>query len=284
MPPLFDLHVHTANSPDASLSEGELAERASAAGLGGVEFVAHLDLNPADACCGFFREERYRNAVREAGLRHPEITVLCGVEVGEPHLYGAVAAEILRGHGYDFVTGALHWVDDLLVLDPGAFRREDPLRLVERYYMTTLKMLERPSFDVLAHMGIFRRGMAMAGLDTSLDETALWPDLLQDVLGRLIEKDVILELNTAGLRRLEGVTYPSPPVLALYRSMGGRLVTLGSDTHGEPWVFYGLSEGCNLLVEHGFKHCYYLRSGEPSSYPIDGAPGSDAAGGNRMDL
>ncbi len=284
MPFLIDLHVHTTNSPDASLSEGELADRAAAADLTGVGFVAHLDLNPDDACYGFFQGDRYRTAVREAEREHPGLTVLCGVEVGEPHLHGARASEMIRGGGYDFVTGALHWVDGLLVLDPEPFRGEDPLRLAERYYRTTLEMLENPRFDVLAHMGIFRRGMAMAGFDTSLDETALWPGLLQDVLGRLIETGVILEVNTSGLRRRERITYPSAAVLDLYRSMGGRLVTLGSDTHGDPWVFFGLPEGRNLLMQCGFDRCHYLCRGEPSSYAIGGRTDAGGADGSPGDL
>jgi histidinol-phosphatase (PHP family) len=280
MPFLFDLHVHTVNSPDASLSEDELAQRAAAEGLSGVGFVAHLDLNPDDACHGFFQGERYTDAVRKADREHPEITVLCGVEVGEPHLYGRRSSEMMRGGGYDFVTGALHWVDDLLVLDPEPFRGENPLRLAERYYRTTLEMLAKPGFDVLAHMGIFRRGMAMAGFDTSLDETVLWPGLLQDVLGRLIETGVILEVNTSGLRRREHITYPTPRVLDLYRSMGGRLVTLGSDTHGDPWVFYGLSEGLQLLLELGFDRCHYIRRGEPCSYAVGDGAGACGADGS----
>jgi histidinol-phosphatase (PHP family) len=270
MPPLFDMHVHTTNSPDAALTEMELARRASVAGLAGLGFVAHLDFHPSDACTGFFNGARYQADVRKARAQsqNPSLTLLCGVEVGEPHLYGESATETIRGKGFDFVTGALHWLDDHLVLGPDVFRSLSHLEVAERYYRTTLQMLESPRFDVLAHLGIFRRGMALAGLDTSFDETLLWPGLLQDVLGAVIARGIILELNTSGLRRRETITYPSLPVLELYRSMGGAHVTLGSDTHRDPWVFYGLEEGRRVLLATGFERCWCLHAGELKSYPL----------------
>lgn len=268
MSPLFDMHVHTTSSPDATLGESELAARASSAGLAGLGFVAHLDFHPGDACTGCFDGPGYQAAVRTARAENPDLHVLCGVETGEPHLYGGNADELIRGRGYDYMTGALHWLDDHLVLGPEAFRSVPPLEIVERYYRTTLEMLRDPRFDILAHLGIFRRGMALAGLDTSFDETVLLPGLIQDVLGAIIAGGIVLELNTSGLRRREKTTYPTLPILELYRSMGGRSVTLGSDTHGDPWVFYGLEEGARLLLEAGFESCRYFRAGRQESYAL----------------
>ncbi len=268
MSPLLDMHVHTTNSPDASLSECELSSRASAAGLRGIGFVAHLDFHPDDFCTGFFNGDRYTASIEEARRLAPELTILRGVEVGEPHLYGRKALDAIGGKGYDFVTGALHWIEGALILEPEAFRTTSVQALVERYYRTTLEMLSEPAFHVLAHLGLFRRGMAMAGLDPSFDETVFCPGLVQDVLGRLIAHGVILELNTSGLRRKEHLTYPTVAVLELYRSLGGSLVTLGSDTHGDPWVFYGLEEGRRMLTNAGFESCSYMQQGVMGSYRL----------------
>ncbi len=262
------MHVHTTNSPDAAITESELAHRASAEGLAGIGFVAHLDFHPGDSCTGFFDGARYQAAVQEARSQNPELTLLCGVEVGEPHLYGSNAMDSIRGRKFDHITGALHWLDDHLVLGPDVFKTLSPHEVAVRYYRTTLEMLENPLFHILAHLGIFRRGMALAGLDTSFDETLLWPGLLEDVLGAVISRGIVLELNTSGLRRREKTTYPSIPVLKLYRSLGGTHVTLGSDTHREPWVFYGLEEGRRILLEEGFESCRYLHDGELKSYPL----------------
>lgn len=262
------MHVHTLNSPDARLSEDELAERALEEGLAGLGFVAHLDFEPEDPCCGFFDGERYRGAVLSAAEKHPETVILLGLEVGEPHLYHDQVEQTIDREDYDFVTGALHWVGDLSPLFPEAFRREPAMKLIELYYRATLDMVRKGSFHILAHMGLFRRGMALAGLDPSLDETRLWPGLIEEILGTMIERKIVLELNTSGLRRRERMTYPDRPVLEMYRALGGRLVTLGSDTHDDPWVFYGLEEGRRRLIGAGFEDCCYLKGGEGLVHPL----------------
>ncbi len=265
---IVDMHVHTTNSPDAELSEEELARRAVEAGLGGVGFVAHVDFHPKDFCSGYFSPDRYDGAFEEARRAFPGLRILKGLEIGEPHRYEQQARELVQGRRYDFVTGGLHWVGDRMVLDAGGFEGTDPRTLVEEYYRQLLQMASSCGMEILAHVGIFRRGLAKAGLDTSLDETALWPGLLAELLTAMIDRGIALEVNTSGLRRPELVTYPTARVLRMYGSLGGRLVTLGSDTHSDPWVFYGLEEGAGLLRSCGFESVCYFEGGEPVPVPL----------------
>ncbi|MBN1433271.1 hypothetical protein JW921_00825 [Candidatus Fermentibacterales bacterium] len=269
---IYDMHVHTSNSPDADFPESLLASRAADAGLSGVGFVAHVDYHPRDFCYAWFDAARYdeafAKAVESRGSDGP--VLLKGIEIGEPHRFGERAMEAASGYDYDFVVGALHWVGEELVLEKEPFEaRADPMGLVEEYLRQSIEMVETGGFDVLAHLGIFRRGMTQAGLDLrELDETRLFPDLVRQLLSSMVERGVALELNTSGLRRDERVTYPVPPVLALYRSLGGTRVTLGSDTHRDPWVFYGLGEGVDMLLEAGFGTALLYRRGEPVEYPL----------------
>ena len=267
----FDMHVHTANSPDARLSESTLSRRAAQSGIPGLGFVAHLDCNPLDYCYGWFDPDRYDadfdEAVETRDRNGP--LLMKGVEIGEPHRFGRRAVEIMSGHDYDFVIGALHWVDEALVLEEEAFRAaSDPMELVEEYYRQSLEMVECGGFDILAHLGIFRRGMAKCGLDYGFDEVRLLPELTRRLLEALIERRIALELNTSGLRRKEEMTYPSPPVLGLFAELGGTLVTIGSDTHRDPWVFYGLDRGVELLRGSGYESAYRYERGRPEPYPL----------------
>jgi histidinol-phosphatase (PHP family) len=249
---LMDLHVHTSNSPDAALGEAELAGRAISEGLSALGFVAHVDFHPKDFCSLAFRAERYDKAVEEARASFPSLRILKGVEIGEPHRFMPRSLEALSGFPCDYLVGALHWVGDILVLDPWDVPGAGHLDAVERYFQESLTIAAGCDIDVVAHLGIFRRGLARAGLDTGFDETSLWPGLLQRIFEAMIDRGIALELNTSGLRRREKVTYPSPAVLSFYRRCGGALVTLGSDTHDDPWVFFGLDEGASLLRSTGF--------------------------------
>ena len=251
---LHDMHVHTSDSPDAEIAAWELVRRGIQKGMSTIGFVAHLDLNPADYCYGSLGPPEYDYSISRA--KHESdgrLTVLKGLEVGEPHRFQGKAKELVDYDEYDFIVGALHYLkDDVLILGEDAFLNGDPMGIVEGYYRESLRMVRGAEMNVLAHLGLFRRGMAMAGLDTSFDETGMWPELIGDILETLVRRGIALELNTSGLRRKEKVTYPALPVLKLYRELGGELVTVGSDSHRDPHVFYGLGEGYDMLREAGF--------------------------------
>lgn len=268
--PLTDMHVHTSDSPDAEISAAELAGLGMEEGLRAIGFVAHMDMNPADCCCNSLDPAGYRKSLSEASRRAGDgLTVLKGLEVGEPHRFGKQAGELVDYSDYDFIAGALHYLDDDgLILGGEVFAKEDHLAVVEEYYRETLTMVETAEMDVLAHMGLFRRGLAMAGLDTSLDETELWPGTVRRILETLISRGIALELNTSGLRRAEKITYPTPRLLELYSELGGNLVTLGSDTHRRSHLFHGLASGAALLREKGFSECCLYRNRRPEPLPL----------------
>lgn len=267
---MTDMHVHTSDSPDAEIPAWKLARMGMKRKITHIGFVAHMDLNPDDYCYNSLDPDGYSSSIGRAEVESGDrLEVLKGLEVGEPHLYESEVKELVDYCDFDFIVGALHTVEHSgMVLGPEPFREFEPLEVVEEYYTETLKIAESADIDVLAHMGLFRRGMALAGLDCSFDEASLWPGLISRILEVLIERNIALELNTSGLRRLEKMTYPVPGIISQYSRMGGRLVTVGSDTHREQHVFYGLEKGENLLRESGFLGCTVFRGREPLSVPL----------------
>jgi histidinol-phosphatase (PHP family) len=261
------MHVHATSSPDASLTERELALRAVEAGLDGIGFVAHVDFHPGDFCTGGFHPDSYAAACREASAASQDrVRLMMGVETGEPLRFREEIGEAVEGLPLDFVTGALHWIGDRFTLGEEAFLQGDPMELVEEYYSRTERIVSECDIDVLAHMGIFRRGMALAGKSTGFDETTLWPGMLRRILTSMIERGIALELNMAGLRRPEKASYPVPAVLGLYRKLGGELVTVGSDSHRDPWIFFGVREAPKLLREAGFERAFAYSGRRPFPY------------------
>lgn len=264
------MHVHTSDSPDAEIAAWELVRRGIQREMAAIGFVAHLDLNPEDPCFDSFDRAEYDYSIGRA--RHESagrLEVMKGLEVGEPHRFQEAALSRVDYGDYDFVVGAVHYVEGLgMVLGGEAYSDRDPLEVAEGYFAETLVMLQSADMDILAHLGLFRRGMAVAGLDTSLDETELWPGMMREVLQALIDRGIALELNTSGLRRKESITYPTPEVLGLYRGLGGTLVTLGSDSHRDPHVFFGLEQGRGLLREKGFERVFVYRDRQPVEFPI----------------
>jgi histidinol-phosphatase (PHP family) len=84
-------------------------------------------------------------------------------------------------------------------------------------------------------------------------ELAAAPELYAPMLSAIVESGAGLEINTSGLRQAPGEPYPPPAIVALYRSMGGRSVTVGSDAHRLPSFAYGLASGYRSAAAAGIE-------------------------------
>jgi len=248
------MHVHTSDSPDADIPAWQLARRGYESNLSAIGFVAHVDLDPEDYCYGGFSAQNYDESINRAKAESEgRLLIMKGLEVGEPHLYEEQVKNLVDYSDYDFITGALHSVSgEGMILGAEAYAGGNPLDIVEQYFLETLLLVSTSDIDILAHLGLFRRGLALAGLDYTFDETKLWPETVRKILETMIDRNIALELNTAGLRRIENTTYPTPQILEMFWEMGGRMVTIGSDSHREPHIFFGLDKGRELLLEKGF--------------------------------
>ena len=150
-------------------------EQAVAIGLPAIAFTEHLEFTAGgagDAIVDIATDHRwwgrikpldvtgYMASIEECRQRFPGLRILSGVEAGEPHLFGASAGAIVRGHAFDRVLGSLHAVPyngRLVAADAlfGPMTDDDAMR----YYFTELVTLIEGSdlFEVLAHLDFPRR-------------------------------------------------------------------------------------------------------------------------------
>lgn len=61
---------------------------------------------------------------------------------------------------------------------------------------------------------------------------------------------------------------PSFEILKIYRDLGGKMVTLGSDAHRAENVDKGLIKGKQILKDLGYKEYYYYEKRTPYSIKI----------------
>mgnify|MGYP000301108549 CR=1 FL=1 len=249
LPP--DYHVHTQMSPDSKATLKDICACAVDKGIEELAVTDHFEFFPQES--GKHVDwSRPRRAEQQILVRREEtendIVIRYGVEVGQPQLYPGLTDRLLLENPYDFVIGSLHCLGskDLSELEYSA---DAVSSIVECYLDNLLEMVETCPIDALAHFDLPARYAAKAGVP--LDILQMHPQKCEKILRLLIRRGIGLEINTSGLRQPLRKTMPGENLLCLYRDLGGKWVTLGSDAHRACDVACGFPDAIQLLRRVG---------------------------------
>ncbi len=247
-PTRCDSHLHTDNSFDCETPAELQAERAHELGIEYITITDHCDItdwNDANIA-------RSNAQAAELNQKYSDMTVLRGIELGEPLQDLNGTAQALSLCEYDFVLCSLHNIrgeEDFYYLHPTLDEAHD---LLTRYFNELLDMVHWNEFDSLAHLTYPLR--YMVGQDKlDIDMTAYQP-VIREILGTLAANGKALEINTSGRRNPEGFLMPTVEYLRLFREFGGKYITLGSDAHVPQNIAIGMSDGIAAAKEAGFRN------------------------------
>lgn len=270
---MFDCHNHTSYSHDSTCDIDALCEAAIHNGLCGISITDHCDIEfyhehhaldtaRASAAAAADAAERYR------GRLH----VFSGVEMGEAFWEPAYAREVLSSCAFDIVLGSVHavryagWTQPYSQIDFAAFDTAMLDAYMERYYLDLLAMLDGERVDVLAHLTCPLRYIdGKYGIGFGYMRN--W-DQIDAILHRLVDRQIALELNTSGLSSRWQTFMPQRHILERYFELGGRLVTIGSDSHLPQYAGKGLKQALSLLQQCGFTHYCYYKGRQPVEVPL----------------
>lgn len=218
-----DTHIHSRFSMDCKTEIEDLCRSAVEKGLKVICITDHLDYDKRSASLSCYHVKDYFEEVdKYREIYKDELIILRGVEFSEPHLYPAEFEKTAR-ENYDMIIGAIHWtkygfVGDAIIENLGS--RED---IESVYYNLLEESVEHGKFDTLAHFDIPKRYYkSTANLDNAF---------ITRILGKLISKDIAIEINTSTLRRGTDELMPSVDIIDKYIELGGRKITIGSDAH-----------------------------------------------------
>lgn len=218
----FDMHVHSIFSEDSEEKIDDLCKAAIEKGVKGICITDHIDYNPNDFGFGYYDKNGYLRTIEEAKMKYKdELLVLSGIEFSEPHLYSEELKEIHKDN-YDVILGSVHWIGDAFVGQRSMFKDLSEDEIVRLYYDMILKMIEFGGFDVLAHLDFPKRYYGATNIER---------DKIIEILKKIIEKDIALEINTSSLRKGNSDSMPAVSLVEEYIRLGGRKLTLGSDAH-----------------------------------------------------
>jgi len=280
MSKIIDCHCHTCNSPDCESAPEELCRMALSKGLGGIAFTDHCNVNhwPDTDVLSIVRAS-VSNAEEMQKRFKGKLTVLRGVELGNHVFNGEIVRQVLELCDYDMVIGSVHaikykeWNGNIARIDFSTFTDNLIRDYLDVYFGEILRMVSEEDIDVIAHFSFGVRYICYRG-ERVIDITD-YLDVVDLTLKRMIERSIALEINANNvvprkkiggqvlvkngntLRhiKIEDIDFE---IAKRYYELGGRLITLGSDSHSPERVGRAFDEIITRLKEIGFdKGCYF---------------------------
>ncbi len=233
----------------------EQCRQAVLIGLQAIAFTEHLDSVPESGGSGQFHAEPYFAELARCREEFRDLTILSGLEVGEPHRSAPQMAATMAQGTFDKLIGSLHCARDLdgrwRDFSSRGFLRADVVEAQMDAYFHELHAMVASStgYEVLGHLDVAKRDWppAVAPYETSRHEP-----LIREVLKAAADRELVLEINTSGLRRPARALCPDLTVLRWWREAGGRAVALGSDAHAPATVGADLRAAGEAAESAGF--------------------------------
>lgn len=261
---LMDVHNHSDLSPDGTNKPEDMVKRAIELGISYYSLTDHLEINK------FYDEEYlYEEPVRKASEISPllidrysdKINMAYGVELGQPLQDMKLTERMLSSYKYDFIIGSLHmcngW-DDFYLLD---YSKVSPDSLLKLYFEELLDMARWGEFDVLGHLTYpLRYIVGDSGL--YIDMSRYLP-IIKEIFATLIKNDIGIEINSSGLRQKIGLTLPDEYYVRLYKELGGKILTVGSDAHCTEDLGKGIPEAIAIARNVGFTELAFFKKRNP---------------------
>ncbi len=107
-----DYHNHTRFSPDGHDSMNAMCKQAATIGLNSIAFTEHVEWRPGRTMMPPLVE--YFEEIKECRQRFGRLglTVLSGVELGNPQDHKDAVEALLGKYNFDVVIASLHWLTE----------------------------------------------------------------------------------------------------------------------------------------------------------------------------
>jgi len=252
----WDLHLHSSYSWDTApgLDVTSVCAAAVRGGLRGLALTDHFDSVPDQGLAnrrptGVLDIARRSADIDAAREEYPDLTVLTGLEYGEPHLNPAQIKAVREEFPLDVVLGSVHAIvvgNELLPVEDVIAR--DPIDATMRSYLQqVLTMVEESPVDVLAHIEYpLRHG------NIERYRPEMHTDLYTQIFSTAAARGISVEYNTKSNAPLLDQLWP------IIDELDATTLTIGSDAHTAERIGHGVVEASRVLRRRGFGDCQHL--------------------------
>ncbi len=273
-----DYHTHTRYSFDGGPEStvDALCRSAIENGVTDLAITDHFECNwRTESTYPPFDADAVLREVMEARERYRgKLSIAFGAEIGQANQFPEEAKALLEAHSYDFIIGSIHNLTgtlDFYYFDFAKIKRNRQRDnyiafLFERHLEEMCAALDAlPKVDTLGHLTYMQRYCALAGLDYDFTKHSASAEKL---FRKMIAREIALEVNVSTLWKGLGFAMPDKEFLTLYRDLGGRLVTVGTDSHYPSTVGSCVEDGFALLKSVGLNDVVVIRDGKKTIVKI----------------
>jgi len=241
----IDLHNHTTRCNHAEGTVDEYIQRAIALGIDIYGFSEHAPMDFDEKYRLQFEEmQAYTDDILNAKEKYKDdIDILLGYEVD--WLQGHMSDKVLNAD-VDYLIGSVHFIDKWSFDNPefiGGWENKDIDEIWKAYFEATEAMAKSGLFDVVGHLDLIKVFKFMPKQDVRL--------LAKDVLRGIKKSNMVMEINTAGLRKPIGEMYPSRALLEEAYTLDIP-ITFSSDAHAVEQIGLGYDLATTLAKDIGY--------------------------------
>lgn len=231
---MIDYHIHSKFSPDSNIEINDIITRARGLQL---DFVITDHYEAVDG------DEKFRFNVEEYKKTLSKYSIPIGVEFG----WDGCSKIDINLKEFDYVILSYH-----------AFKDYPSPQLTYKNYLKDLYNILKKfeDFHVLGHFDFPRRYTE----NHEPFSKELYP-IISEIFKILIEKGKGIEVNTSSIAKYNEPN-PSYEILKIYKDLGGKFITLGSDAHRKEDIGKNIDKVLEELWNLGFKYIMVLNEGK----------------------
>lgn len=257
-----DYHMHPQGHRVQPYDQALLQPWADAARARGLRDIAFTDHDRYHEGVDF-------DAIKTLRANNPDLQIRAGIELDNDPVTGTAGRRWVEAHWnqLDFVLGSVHYLTAEQMFDSvgqeGQFEGRDIDAIYADYFTRVREMAATGLVDCLAHLDLIKIHKFRSKAPIS--------DLVGETLRFIKERDLAIEISTAGWRKPVGEQYPSLEIIRLAKEIGIPF-TLASDAHSHVQQAENYERLAGILVACGITEVCVYDQHRRQSLPLQPSP------------
>ncbi len=246
---------------DSRAEPADNVRRALEVGLAGLTFTEHFDTHAEDWPECVYDDDAIRGSIQELREQFAgRIFIGKGIEVCYQPQQMDQILDMLEHAELDLVLLSVHYFPAAALHVRAGWEPMTVERATERYLshvLEAVRFVERlhrrrgQVFHVLGHLDLIKR---YSQRFHHAHDVSPHGELIERILTSCLEARLVPEINTSSLRQGLAETMPGPETVRRYAALGGKAMSLGSDSNKAEDIGAGFTTAVQMLREAGIQH------------------------------